>query len=78
MKKQSELEKINPSAVKKGKAEVNLAFFQQLRGILKIIIPGVTSKEFFMLVLHTAFLILRTWLSVVIANLDGLLVRTLV
>lgn len=62
----------------KGKADVNGEFFSRLGKILKIVIPGFTSKEFLMLVVHSVFLVLRTWLSVIVANLDGFLVKTLV
>ena len=37
-----------------------------------------TGKEAFMLVLHTFFLVLRTVLSVMVARLDGRIVRDLV
>jgi len=62
----------------KGKADVDVVFFNRLWRILKIVIPGLASKEFMMLMLHSVFLVLRTWLSVVVANLDGFLVKTLV
>ena len=63
---------------KKQRVDVDIVFFRRLGGILKIAIPGFSSKEFSLLLLHSAFLIIRTWLSVVVANLDGLLVKTLV
>lgn len=41
-------------------------------------IPNSKSKEVFLLALHTAFLVLRTYLSVLVARLDGMIVRDLV
>jgi ATP-binding cassette subfamily D (ALD) long-chain fatty acid import protein len=60
------------------KVGVNREFFRQLRAIFKIIIPNSSSKEVFLFVLHTAFLVLRTYLSVLVARLDGMIVRDLV
>ncbi|CAG8457188.1 16710_t:CDS:10 [Acaulospora morrowiae] len=60
------------------KVGVNKAFFKQLRAILRIIIPRIRSKEVILLVLHSIFLLLRTWLSIVVAKLDGRIVRDLV
>jgi hypothetical protein len=41
-------------------------------------IPRLTSKESMLLLLHTFFLISRTYLSLVVARLDGEIVRDLV
>jgi hypothetical protein len=57
---------------------VNKLFFRQLAAIIKIILPKVRSKEVFILLLHSVFLVLRTWLSIVVARLDGRIVRDLV
>ncbi|CAG8479371.1 3722_t:CDS:10, partial [Ambispora leptoticha] len=57
---------------------VNKTFFRQLLALLKIIIPKLRSKEVFILLLHSTFLVLRTYLSVVVARLDGRIVRDLV
>lgn len=61
-----------------GKVAVNRDFFRKLSIILKIIIPGWWSEEMRMLVLHSAFLVLRTYLSVVVARIDGRIVKDLV
>lgn len=63
---------------KKQRVDVDIVFFNRLWTILKIAIPGVSSKEFAILILHSVFLVLRTYLSIVVASLDGLLVKTLV
>ncbi|KAL7753936.1 ATP-binding cassette long-chain fatty acid transporter pxa1 [Sorochytrium milnesiophthora] len=57
---------------------VNKTFFRQLRAILAICIPRKSSKEVMILALHTIFLLLRTYLSVVVAKIDGRIVRDLV
>ncbi|KAJ3327399.1 hypothetical protein HDU76_011873 [Blyttiomyces sp. JEL0837] len=65
---------------KKGgpKGEVDMVFFKRLYRILKIIIPGVTSKEFILLNLFSGFLVARTILSLYVAELDGRIVSALV
>ncbi|PWN37904.1 uncharacterized protein FA14DRAFT_159728 [Meira miltonrushii] len=60
------------------KVGVNKEFFRQLRAIFKVIVPHASSKEVFIFLLHTAFLVLRTYLSVLVARLDGRIVRDLV
>ncbi|KAK4704990.1 hypothetical protein P7C70_g1219, partial [Phenoliferia sp. Uapishka_3] len=60
------------------KVGVNKEFFRQLSAILKIIIPRATSKEVFLVAAHTSFLLLRTYLSLLVAQLDGKLVGDLV
>ncbi|CAO1628231.1 unnamed protein product [Parajaminaea phylloscopi] len=57
---------------------VNKEFFRQLRALFKIMIPHSNAKEVFIFCLHTSFLVLRTYLSVLVARLDGRLVRDLV
>ncbi|PVD24556.1 hypothetical protein C0Q70_15039 [Pomacea canaliculata] len=63
---------------KKSSPNVNKLFYVQLRRLLKIIIPGVWSKEFGTLAFHTAILVTRTFLSVYVARLDGRIVKTIV
>ncbi|CDS14482.1 hypothetical protein LRAMOSA06651 [Lichtheimia ramosa] len=60
------------------KVGVNDEFFRQLRAIATILFPNWYTKEALLLVLHSAFLILRTYLSVVVARIDGRIVRDLV
>lgn len=51
---------------------------RQMKAILAICIPNWRSAEAGLLASHTFFLILRTYLSVVVADLDGRIVRDLV
>ncbi|GAA96144.1 uncharacterized protein L969DRAFT_14342 [Mixia osmundae IAM 14324] len=60
------------------KVGVNKQFWMQLRAIFRILIPRSTSKEVFLFSLHTFFLLLRTYLSLLVAKLDGIIVRDLV
>lgn len=57
---------------------VNKLFLKQLRSLLSIVVPGVWSKEFGILSLHTLTLICRTFLSIYVATLDGKIVKTIV
>ena len=60
------------------KVGVNKEFFRQLKAIFRILIPHRNSKEVFVFLLHTSFLVLRTYLSTLVARLDGMIVRDLV
>ncbi|KAH0564941.1 hypothetical protein GP486_001661 [Trichoglossum hirsutum] len=66
---------IPPPQTKPG---LNLAFLHQFLSLLSIMVPRWSSKEAGLLLSHTAFLILRTYLSLVVARLDGEIVRDLV
>ena len=63
---------------KKASPNVNRLFYKQLRRLVKIIIPGLWTKEFGALAFHTATLVARTFLSVYVARLDGSIVKTIV
>ncbi|KAL7620416.1 ATP-binding cassette long-chain fatty acid transporter pxa1 [Parahypoxylon ruwenzoriense] len=60
------------------KPGLNLAFLHQFLSLMSIMIPRWTSKEAGLLLSHSAFLMLRTYLSLVVARLDGEIVRDLV
>ncbi|TGJ87613.1 hypothetical protein E0Z10_g1149 [Xylaria hypoxylon] len=60
------------------KPGLNLAFLHQFLSLMSIMIPRWTSKEAGLLVSHGGFLMLRTYLSLVVARLDGEIVRDLV
>ncbi|XP_072176848.1 ATP-binding cassette sub-family D member 2-like [Diadema setosum] len=53
-------------------------FYIRIRRLLRIILPGVWSKEFGLLTLHTASLVTRTFLSIYVAHLEGGMVKTIV
>ncbi|KKA26227.1 hypothetical protein TD95_000031 [Thielaviopsis punctulata] len=60
------------------KAGLNLAFIHQFLSLMSIMIPRWNSKEAGILLSHSAFLMLRTYMSLVVARLDGEIVRDLV
>jgi ATP-binding cassette, subfamily D (ALD), peroxisomal long-chain fatty acid import protein len=65
-------------ATAKKKVELNREFFKSLFRLLKIVIPSWKSKELRLLVSHSIFLVLRTLISLYVAELDGRLVSDLV
>jgi ATP-binding cassette subfamily D (ALD) long-chain fatty acid import protein len=68
----------SPTPHAQAKAGLNLAFLHQFLSLLSIMIPRWRSKETGLLLTHGLFLLLRTYLSLVIARLDGEIVRDLV
>ncbi|RDL42424.1 p-loop containing nucleoside triphosphate hydrolase [Venustampulla echinocandica] len=66
---------VPPANAKPG---LNLAFLHQFLSLLSIMVPRWTSKETGLLLSHGMFLMLRTYLSLVVARLDGEIVRDLV
>ena len=64
-----------PPQVKPG---LNLAFLHQYLSLMSIMIPRWNSKESGLLLSQGAFLMLRTYLSLVVARLDGEIVQHLV
>ncbi|GFF29765.1 ATP-binding cassette sub-family D member 2 [Aspergillus udagawae] len=83
---------LNPSASARGNDEesgsmipppttkpgLNLAFLHQFLSLWSIMVPRWSSKETGLLMGHGVFLLLRTYLSLLIARLDGAIVRDLV
>ena len=57
---------------------VNREFLRQLRALFRIIFPSLRSKETYLFLLHSMFLVLRTYLSLLVARLDGYIVKTLI
>ena len=60
------------------RVELNREFFKNLLRLLRIVIPGWRSKELRLLISHSLFLVLRTLISLYVAELDGKLVSNLV
>lgn len=72
------LSKRKTSNSKKRHPKIGKDFYRQLFRLLKIAFPGVWSKEFFLLLCHTASLVCRTFLSIYVADLDGKIVKAIV
>lgn len=62
----------------KKKVELNREFFRSLLRLGKIVVPGWRSQEARLLISHTFFLVLRTLISVRVAEMDGAIVKALV
>ncbi|RYP80397.1 hypothetical protein DL769_002493 [Monosporascus sp. CRB-8-3] len=62
----------------KKKVELNREFFRSLLKLLKIVIPGWRSPEARLLVSHSFFLVIRTLISLRVAEMDGAIVKALV
>ncbi|GAA6034585.1 hypothetical protein JCM8097_005409 [Rhodosporidiobolus ruineniae] len=60
------------------RVEVDALFFQRISRLLRIILPSFRSKEAWLLIQHSIFLVLRTLLSLYVASLDGSIVSALV
>lgn len=67
-----------PSLESSKKTSVDSLFFKQLWAVLRLGFRHWRSKEVGILALHSAFLVARTLLSVMVARLDGRIVRDLV
>ncbi|KAI1139632.1 ABC transporter transmembrane region 2 [Hypoxylon sp. FL0543] len=65
-------------ATKKKKVELNREFFKSLLRLLRIVVPGARSKETRLLVSHSFFLVIRTLISLKVAEMDGAIVKALV
>ena len=60
------------------RVELNSEFFRNLWRLLRIVIPGWKSKELRLVISHSFFLIIRTLISLHVAELDGKIVSSLV
>lgn len=69
------LSQVPPPNIKPG---LNIAFIHQFLSLLSIMVPHWNSKESGLLVSQGLFLLLRTYLSLVVTRLDGEIVRDLV
>lgn len=63
---------------KRGKGNVDAAFFKRLVVLLKIVIPGWKSKEVFDITLLTLLLVARTFLSIYISTINGRIVKAII
>lgn len=75
---QSRLRQGEGATTPRKKVELNREFFKNLLRLLKIVIPGWRSKELRLVISHSIFLVVRTLISLYVAELDGKLVSSLV
>ena len=68
----------SPQESAKRSPAVNKQFFKELLELLRILIPGFWSKENAILTAHTCSLVIRTFLSIYVAKLDGKITKTIV
>ncbi|KAH8899685.1 hypothetical protein GQ53DRAFT_741862 [Thozetella sp. PMI_491] len=66
------------AGTKKKKVELNREFFRSLLRLLRIVVPGWRSQETRLLISHSFFLVVRTLISVKVAEMDGAIVKSLV
>ncbi|PWY82861.1 hypothetical protein BO70DRAFT_361779 [Aspergillus heteromorphus CBS 117.55] len=76
--RQGDAESMNQIPPPTTKPGLNLAFLHQFLSLGSIMVPRWSSKETGLLMGHGVFLLLRTYLSLLIARLDGEIVRDLV
>lgn len=60
------------------KVRIDKRFLKQFLALWAIIVPRFTCKEVGLLTLHFFFLVTRTWLSLMVARIDGRIVKDLV
>lgn len=61
-----------------GKGNVDRIFIKRIKKLVKIVIPSWTCREILDLCLLTVFLVLRTFLSIYIADLNGKIVKAII
>ena len=66
------------SKVKRRTAALDYEFVCQAWKLLKILFPGIWTKQVGLLLLHSLCLFIRTFLSIYVATLDGRIVRSVV
>lgn len=69
---------INKSKVKLRNAGLDYEFVCEAWKLLKILFPGLWTKQVGLLFLHSVCLFIRTFLSIYVANLDGRIVKSVV
>lgn len=69
---------LKPTKKERGKGNVDSVFFKRIVALLKIVIPSWKSKEVLNLSLLTVSLVIRTFLSIYITSINGLIVKAIV
>lgn len=71
-------QKPHNNSVKSTSASFDREFLTQVIKLLRIVVPGVWSKQVALLLLHSGCLIARTFLSIYVATLDGRIIKCIV
>ena len=66
------------AVIKSASPRVSYEFAADLYKLIRIVLPGIWTREFGTLVVHSGALIARTFLSIYVAALDGKLARSIV
>lgn len=61
-----------------GKGNVDEVFFKRIKKLITIVIPTWKCQEVLDLVLLTVFLVLRTFLSIYLAGVNGKIVKAII
>lgn len=61
-----------------GRGNVDAIFFSRIKKLVRIVIPTWKSEEVLDLALLTVFLVLRTFLSIYIAAVNGKIVKAII
>lgn len=57
---------------------MDAVFWSRIKKLVRIVIPGWRSKEVLDLVLLTVFLVMRTFLSIYLASVNGRIVKAII
>ena len=55
-----------------------MVFFKRISELIKIVVPSFKSWEMLNIVTLTVFLVVRTFLSIYIANVNGRIVKSII
>lgn len=61
-----------------GKGHVDGIFWARIKKLVKIVIPSWTSPEVLDLIVLSVFLVIRTFLSIYLASVNGRIVKAIV
>lgn len=77
---QNDSENVSPQHSSKhvSSTSVGRDFYLRMKRLIRIILPGIWTREFGILFLHTLSLMTRTFLSIYVAHLEGGMVKTIV
>ena len=70
--------KVKIMLIQGGKGNVDAIFISRIRKLIKIVIPTWKSEEVLDLALLTVFLVLRTFLSIYLAAVNGKIVKAII